>query len=322
MTRIFLLILLLANISMTNVQDRFQSPSRFFTCEEIQAALDHGGTVTLYPRTYSCSQPLVITKDGTWLRGQGPATVIILEDQAKAPLIVIGTLDQIPSETRGNVVVSDLVIDGNRRNQSSEFNDDRPWLRNNGITVRRATDVLIERVTAHGARSGGLVTELTCRRITVRDFNSYDNEFDGLAGYETEDSNFTGLHLHDNLAAGLSFDIQFNKNLIGNAVITGNGTVGIFMRDSRDNIFRDLIIRNSMQHGVFLAQVDADQSKPALGNSFTGLVVANSKLDGFRVNDPSCAYNSLCGAQFTGNNGAAISQPTPDLIVLCGNVSR
>jgi hypothetical protein len=32
--------------------------------------------------------------------------------------------------------------------------------------------------------------------------------FAGLAGYETEDSLFSDLHLHDNLAAGLSFDIH------------------------------------------------------------------------------------------------------------------
>lgn len=322
MPRIILLIIISAGVYVTGAQERFQAPSRFFTCEEIQTALDHGGAITLYPRTYTCNQPLVITKDGTSLRGQGPATVIRLENQAKAPVIVIGALDQIPNETRRNVVVSDLVIDGNRRNQSSEFNTARPWLRNNGITVRRASDVLIERVTVHGARSGGLVTELTCRRIAVRDFTSYDNEFDGLAGYETEDSTFTSLHLHDNLYAGLSFDIRFNKNIIGNAVITGSGTVGIFMRDSRDNLFRDLIIRNSAQHGVFLAQVENDETKPSLGNSFTGLVVANSKLDGFRVNDPSCTHNSLCGAQFTGNNGSSIHQPVPNLIVACGNVSR
>ncbi|MBK9313009.1 MAG: right-handed parallel beta-helix repeat-containing protein [Acidobacteria bacterium] len=330
MTRILLLILISGySLSSTShefrintTQDQFQIPTRFFTCDDIQQALDRGGTVTLYPRVYTCQNPLVISKDDTWLRGQGPSTILKLDVQAKAPVLVIGQIEEIPTETRRNIVVSDLVIDGNRLNQDSEFNQTRHWLRNNGISVRRAADVLIERVTAHSARSGGLVTELTCRRITVHDFTSYNNHFDGLAGYETEDSNFTGLYLHDNLAAGLSFDIQFNKNIIGNTIFTGSGSVGIFMRDSRDNIFTNLTIRNSAQHGVFLAQVDSDTTKPSLGNSFTGLVVANSVQNGFRVNDQSCLHNSLCGAQFVNNGGAAIAEAAPNLIVQCANVSR
>ncbi len=80
-------------------------------------------------------------------------------------------------------------------------------------------------MTTRSARSGGLVTELSCRRVTVSDFSSSDSELDGLASYQTEGSRFTGLNLHDNLAAGLSFDIAFNNNMVDNSILTSNATV-------------------------------------------------------------------------------------------------
>jgi Right handed beta helix region len=100
-------------------------------------------------------------------------------------------------------------------------------------------------VAVTGARSGGLVVDKGSRRVAVRDFASSDNEFDGLGGYETEDSLFTGLFLHDNNSAGLTFDDNFNHNTISEALIDDNDHQGLFMRYSRDNLFSDIQIRNS-----------------------------------------------------------------------------
>jgi hypothetical protein len=38
------------------------------------------------------------------------------------------------------------------------------------------------------------------RRLTVRNYTAFDNQFDGLACYQTEDSHFSHLNLHDNTA--------------------------------------------------------------------------------------------------------------------------
>jgi len=319
------------NQVVSDTTQEFPIPARSRSCEVIQQALDRGGAITLAADVYTCQAPLVISRDNTWLRGQGPATLFRLADNANAPVIVIGQAIAVPTETRRNIRVSDLTIDGNRLNQTSETSPVEPALRNNGISVRRAEDVLIERVTVRSARSGGLVTELRCRRVTVRDFTSFDNHFDGLAGYETENSVFTELHLFDNLAAGLSFDIRFDNNIVGSAVITGSGTVGIFMRDSHDNLFNNLQIRGSGEHGVFLSQVDNDASKPAAGNTFVGLVVSGSGRKpnlplgsgaGFRINNASCVNNIVCSAQFVNNRDGGISQAVPNLVRVCENVSR
>jgi polygalacturonase len=299
-------------------------------CEAIQNAINDlpqaGGLVLIQAGTYICRKPVVIDRDNVELHGEGPATLLRLADGANAPVLIVGQTIPVPTDTRKNIVVSDLVIDGNRVNQSfecsgGECSASNP-LRNNAITIRRVTDARIERVTVRSARSGGLVTELTCRRLTIRDFTSSDNHFDGLAGYETEDSLFSGLYLYDNLAAGFSFDIAFNKNVISDTVIASSGKVGIFMRDSRDNVFNGLQIRNSGEHGVFLAQVDADATKPASGNTFIGLVVSGSIGSGLRANDLSCVNNSVIGSQFVGNTQGCIGEAGPGLVLTSGNICR
>ncbi len=311
------------------------------SCEVIQRAIDRlaptGGQVEVRSGTYVCTAPIVIDRDNVELRGEGTGTVLRLADGANAPVLVLGQTIPTPAVTRRNIHILDLVIEGNRLNQEFEC-----WggpctatnpIRNNGITLRQVSDVLIEHVTVSSARSGGLVSELGSRRLTVRDFTAFDNHFDGLAGYETEDSTFSGLYLYNNCAAGLSFDIRFNNNIVGDVVIhrdassecdplLPDGTVGIFMRDSRDNVFHGIQIRNSREHGVFLAQVDTDTTTPASGNSFSGLVVSGSGGAGLRANDLSVVDNLVADSQFIGNAGGCISEVAPGLVQAFGTICR
>jgi hypothetical protein len=291
-------------------------------CRTIQQAIDSlppgGGEVIVEAGTYACQEFIHIDRDNVVLQGVGPATLLRVADGADTPAIVVGQRVAVPTDMRSGIRISSLAIDGNRRNQRVECfrgpcSGGNP-LRNNGITLRRVRDALVENVTVSGAKSGGLVTELTCRRITVRGLRSSDNEFDGLAGYETEQSVFSGLELHDNLAAGISIDIGFHSNIISDAVIVGSGSHGIFMRDSRDNTFTSLRIRISGSHGVFCAQVDADATKPCAGNTFNGLVVSDSTGAGFRVNDASCVNNLLDASQFFSNAGGCVSEAMTGLV--------
>lgn len=304
------------------------APGRSGNCDAIQMAINAlpatGGEISLQAGTYMCYQPIVIDKDNVRLRGQGAATLLRLATGADSPVVVIGQTVPVPTITRRNISIENLTIDGNRTGQHEEcwggLCNTNP-IRNNGITIRRAEDVYIGRVTVYSTRSGGLVSELTSRRLTVRDFTSYDNQYDGLAGYQTEESSFSGIKVHDNLGAGLSFDIGFNHNHLSEITITDNDSVGVFMRDSHDNLFGSLQVLRNGDHGVFLAQVDADTSKPAAHNLFTGLVVSGSAGAGLRVNDASCVGNMVIGGQLSANAGGCISEATPgmvqDLGVLC-----
>ena len=300
-------------------------------CSAIQQQIDNlpaeGGLVS-FSGIYICHTAIVIDRDNVELRGESSNAELILAAGSNSPVLVLGDVSTPPAVTHRNIVVRNLVIDGNRSQQQYECwggicdGGGLTYIRNNAITVRALEDSLIEYVTLHSARSGGLVTEKIVRRLTVKGLTSYDNYYDGVAAYQTENSIFTGLYLHNNPFAGMSLDIGFNNNLVSDAVMEFNGKQGIFMRDSMDNLFHGVQIRNSGEQGIFIAQVDLDANRPAAGNTFSGLVVSGSSQAGLRVNDPSCVNNLVVGAQFIGNSGGCISESVPGILVSTGIICR
>lgn len=300
------------------------------TGAEIQRALDAlpetGGEIVLPPGKIVVRQPIVLRRDHQTLRGSGAATVLSLADDANCPVIIMGEPVNHPPRTVRHLRVSDLFIDGNRQHQQRELwqlQGEGSQIRNNGITVQGVSDSTVEQVTAARCRSGGLVTTLGVRRLTVRGLDAFDNEFDGLACYLTTDSVFTELFLHDNPGAGISLDLAFNHNVISRAVLAANG-LGIFMRFSRENQFQDVAIRNSRHYGVFMAHVDqltphglkAAPQTECVQNSFTNLTASNCGGAAFRVNNTTCVNNIVIGAQFTDNVKGGLSLAQPDLVML------
>jgi len=297
---------------------------------QIQAALDalpaDGGEVVLPPGKFEIHQPIVLQRDAQTLRGAGPATILMLADNANCPVIIMGKPVNHPPATVKNLRVSDLFIDGNRLHQQRELwklHGEGSAIRNNGITVQAVSDSLVAQVTCARNRSGGLVTTLGVQRLTVRDLNAFDNQFDGLACYLTTESLFTGLNLHDNPGAGISLDLAFNRNVISNAVLNAND-LGIFMRASRGNSFYNVAIHHSLHHGVFMAHSEMQTAQgwgPAprtecAYNSFTNLVAMDCGGAAFRVNNTTCTHNIIVRARFAGNGKGGISQAQPNLVAV------
>jgi parallel beta-helix repeat protein len=294
--------------------------------ESIQRMLDRlpaGGEVVLPPGTYEITHPIILRNDRLTLRGSGTNTVLHLADQANCPVVILGSPTESSRRTTTQLRLADLVIDGNRQHQQVEMwrtAIDGSQLNNNGIDVWNVNDSTVEKVVCRSCRSGGLVTAVV-RRLDVQDFTAYDNQFDGLACYLTEDSHFGGLNLHDNLAAGISLDLSFAHNVIDNAILTGND-LGIFMRDSRNNTFQDVNIDKSRKHGVFMAQAAAATPKgwqlspgtECTGNSFQDLTVTNSGGDAFLVNDDSCKNNIIRSSRFLANTKGGLAEPGATLV--------
>lgn len=300
------------------------------TCDAIQKTIDKlpaiGGEVIVPAGTYTCATPIILDRDNVIVRGEGAATLLRVADKANIPVFVMGQTQRSPTITRRYVQVKNLHIDGNRAKQTSECmggpcSDQFP-LRNNGITIRRCEDCVVDNVTVYGAISGGLVTELGCYRLMIRDYTSYDNEFDGFAGYETENSTFSGINLYNNKGAGISTDIHFDNNKFSDVTITNTHTVGIFMRDSSNNSFANVHIRNSKQHGVFLAQVDDDVTKPAAGNTFNSLVISGSGGYGILISDASCVNNLFVASQYIDNVKGCYGEAASNLIEGVGAICR
>lgn len=296
------------------------------TAMEVQKALNSlpasGGEVILPAGKITVTEPIVLSRDHQTLRGAGEATVLFLADGANCPVIIMGEPVNHPKRV-SHLRVSDLFIDGNRAHQNRElwkFHGEGAEIRNNGITVQNISDSMVEHVTTARCRSGGLVTTLDTQKLTVRDLNSFDNEFDGLACFSTENCTFTNLYLHDNTAgAGISLDGNFHHNVIEDAVLTGND-LGIFMRWSHDNQFHHIAIHNSRDYGVFMAQNAAQNGGPSrtdcVDNYFTDISADQCGDAVFRVNDVTCTNNVVSGAKFKDNVHGALSLALPGLLLM------
>ncbi len=231
-----------------------------------------------------------------------------------------------PQKILRGLRVASLTIDGNRAHQQRELwklSGEGSEIRNNGIIVQSATDSAVEHVTSAHNRSGGLVTTLGVQRLTVKHFESFDNEFDGLACYETTDSFFSDLNLHHNPGAGISLDLAFNHNVVSNAVLVAND-LGIFMRASRENQFHNITIHDSRHFGVFMAHSElltAGVVLPApqtecTQNAFTNLVAKNCGSAAFRVNNSTCTNNIIIRPHFKDNLQGGLSLVQPNLLTV------
>lgn len=290
------------------------------TADKIQQALDAlpaaGGVVLLPAGKIKVTRPIVLSRAGQVLRGAGVSTVLYLADNANCPVIVMGQPVNQPGRV-SHLRVSDLYIDGNRQHQQQEnwqVKGEGSWIRNNGISIQNVTDSTVENVTTAHCRSGGLVTTLNTHRLLVSHLESFDNEFDGLACFMTSNCTFEHLYLHDNSdGAGISLDGNFAHNVIDTAVLSGND-LGIFMRWSHDNQFRNVSIQDSHNYGVFMADNLGESSVGqadtyCFNNSFTN--ISANQL--FRVNDKTCTNNVV---QFAGKVHGALSLAMPGLLLV------
>ena len=300
------------------------------TGAEIQRALDglpdSGGEVVLPPGNFELSQPIVLQRDHQTLRGSGLATVLHLADGANCPAIILGEPVNYPKHTIQNLSVNDLFIDGNRIHQQRErwqVQGEGSEIHNNGVTVQNVIGSMVENVTCARCRSGGLVTTRDVRRLTVRNLTAFDNEFDGLACYQTTDCLFTELFLHDNPGAGISLDLDFNCNIISNAVLTAND-LGVFMRASHDNQFCNISIRNSRHFGIFMAHTETPTARgwepvprtECAQNSFIDLMASDCGCAAFRINNATCTNNVVIHPRFDGNAQGGLSLAQPDLVAV------
>lgn len=297
---------------------------------DIQKALDAlpaaGGEVLLPAGKFEIRQPIVLRRDHQTLRGAGPETLLWLADGANCPVIILGEPVNHPRTIVKHLCIRDLAIDGNRHRQQRELwrlKGEGSEIRNNGITVQAVADSRVENVTCSRCRSGGLVTTLGVAHLTARGLTAFDNEFDGLACYETTQSLFADLCLHNNPAAGISLDLDFNHNVISNAVLTAND-LGIFMRASRRNRFYNIAIHHSRHYGVFMAHSERETPRgwspvprtECVNNAFTNLVAMNCGSAAFRVNNTTCTNNVIIRARFEGNLKGGLSLAQPNLVVM------
>ncbi len=246
------------------------------------ASVCNANDIFLSQGIHKINIPIIITNSNTRIFGN--KSTIFLESKSDCPVIIIGNPTGEPVT---NIEVFNLSIDGNRVGQTREawkrLNGD--VINNNGILLQNAMNVKIHDVIIRNCRSGGLVTTHHVSGLQAFRLELFNNEFDGLACYETTNSIFSDLNIHNNLYAGISLDNDFDYNTFSNIIISSNN-VGIFMRNSCNNKFNNIKVKNCNLI-VFMSQVDSDYTSGCSSNMFDGLM-SNGKVI---INSETCTNN-------------------------------
>lgn len=269
---------------------------------DIQAAIDSlpaaGGTVFVRAGVRVLNAGVRINRSNVALQGE-PGTILKLANGVNQPVILVGSAAETPAIVTWNISISNLEIDGNMLNQTSEIDPNRRWLRNNGIDVRMVDGLTVANVNIHNCRSGGLVASWKSANIMVTGSRFHHNFFDGIALYDSRDIIISDFISSSNNSAGISLDNALADTFFVNGIVEGNGDVGIFARASTDLIFSNLQIFRNQNHGIFLShQVDG-----------TGAAISGSGVTRLFIE----------GVSFVENNGYGLWLASP-ATVSAGNV--
>jgi len=277
----------------------------------IQQAIDSlpstGGTVYIKAGIYVLSRGIHLNQSNVTLKGE-QGVLVKLADHVNQPVLLIGTDEQTATVTIENITISDMEIDGNKDSQDRETDPERPWIRNNGIDIRKVNDLRMSAVDVHDAISGGIVASWGCNRIFLCNSCLHHNFFDGIALYDSEDILVCDFMCYENGAAGLSLDIKLKHASFDNGSVKNNGDVGIFVRDSEDLSFHDLLIYGNGSHGCFLSHHELGTNTGVKRLFFESCSFLDNDGWGLYLASPTSESpnNSVVGCLFSGNTLGAI----------------
>jgi hypothetical protein len=300
----------------------------------IQLAIDSlpeaGGTIYIKPGIHLITQAIHVNRSHITIAGER-GTVLKLGDGVNQPVLLIGSDDETPTQCIKNIQIKNFGIDGNRKAQSSETDPTRPWLRNNGIDVRMVSDLWINHVDIFDARSGGIVVSWDSKRIFIDTSSFHDNFFDGIALYASQDIQVTNFNSYDNNAAGISLDNRLQHVLFSNGIIKNNDSSGLFVRDSTDvSFFNLMVVANGHNDGVnfedgcYLSH-SADSSDNITGVTrlfFNSCSFIKNKRNGIYLDSPvsQSAKNAVVGCLFSENGGEAVKMLGGSALSLASNI--
>ena len=278
-----------------------EAPQKFDSCADLRAHIDAMQPyeqVVLAPNTFTCKEPPNPAADG--LRIDFGGSRLRVADNALRPGIVIGDLETPPKRQHQGVTILNLEIDGNGVNQAFECwggpcdpSNPHPLRqeRSNGVSVNGCVT---------GARSGGMVV-VSSERLTVDGFEAKESCFDGLAGYQTRDSVFRNVLVHDNDYAGFSFDDDFSDNLFEDFQARGNHDQGMFIRDASGNRFMRGRFENNARNGIYFDQDNRNIATTcASDTSLSGVTVRGNGQYGAWL-DFACRGNRFTGSTIEDN---------------------
>ncbi len=280
---------------------------------DIQAAIDSalptaGGTIFIRSGVYRLTAGIHIGRSNVSVVGE-PGVLLTLAAGVNQPVVLVGTDAQVPARRIENISITQIEIDGNRAEQTSETDPARPWIYNNGIDVRMVSDLNLEDLDIYNTRSGGIVVSWKSERLFVGDCSLHENEFDGLALYDSEDILISNILCYENVAAGISLDADLRMVSFDNGIVRDNGTGGIFVRNSSYLSFRDLMVSGNGEDGCFLSHAALGDESGVTQLCFSSCSFFNNSRYGIWLASPESESpgNSLIGCMFFGNGASAVN---------------
>jgi hypothetical protein len=283
--------------------------------DSIQNAIDNlpvdGGYIFIKSGVHEIDSGIHINRPNVTISGEQGA-IIKLKSGVNQPVFLVGT--DIASPTLANLItnisISNLKIDGNQAGQSSETDPTRPHIRNNGIDIRTVSDLWINTIEIHDARSGGIVASWKSSNIFISKVNTYDNYYDGIALYDSTNIVVTDFISNNNdHGAGLSLDNELKNVIFSSGFIQGNSDVGIFARNSENMLFSNVIVSDNGNHGAFLSHDSSSPSNTGIKSIlFTGCSFQDNSGYGIQFASPATYSNknAVTGTLFNGNTAGCL----------------
>lgn len=276
--------------------------------QDIQALLSKEAPGKLSPQmiirvesnTYVLKDTFRINRSNVCIIAE-PGTKATLADHVNKPVLAIGSQEEIPSHTIENICVSGVEIDGNKTNQDSEYDTDKPWIRNNGIDVRAVKRLTIDNVVSKNNRSGGLVISWDSSDVYISDSEFDNNHFDGIAYYDSKRIYTQNSSMKNNSGAGISLDNDLSDSIFSNCIIDSNQDVGIFIRFSSELRFNSCTIKNSSSWAVFMGHDENDNGVHDIMFSSNQLLNNDGGILLSSTNDTQSSYTSVTSSVFRGN---------------------
>jgi parallel beta-helix repeat protein len=274
--------------------------------DDVQRAIDRlpprgkPARICLAPGEFRLRRFLSIRRDDVTVRGEGPSTVLRLDDGVESPVVVIGDYEhETPRRPISNVTIERLRIVGGGRD-GSELHPEHRYLTNSAIVVRGGRDIAIRDLDVTACRSACILTERDTRGVSIARNHVADSVWDGISLNRTTRADIADNVIRDNTAAGITVE-HLEDSLVERNVIAGNKTHGIYLADSRRNRFADNRFVDNVLSGIFLTCAVRDRAEVVTcwpnsmsqGNDF-----ARDELTGNRVGftvAPNDAANCAAG---------------------------
>ena len=254
----------------------------------MQEAVDRvpgGGRICLGRGEFRLRRFLAIVRDGVTLEGDGPATVLTLDQDVESPVLVIGDYEnETPRRPIANVTIERLRIVGGG-SVGREHHPDHPYLTNSAIVVRGGLDITLRDLQVSACRSACILTERDTRDVTIERDRLEGSVWDGISLNRTIRARVVGNVIRGNTSAAITAE-HLEDAIVRDNVFEANRTHGVYLADSYRNVFDgNRFVRNVLS-GVFLTCAVREHAPVVRcwkDSMSQGNVFAGNTFDGNRV---------------------------------------